>query len=112
MQSSYLPWAWVPIVIVAAVFQTLRNTAQRSLVAQAGTWGATLSRFLYGLPFAAFWVVVLQHWQAAPVPPFQAGYFAWVILGAVGQVLATAAMLAAMRQRNFVVGVAYSKTDA
>ena len=31
-----------------------------SLVAQAGTLGATLARFLYGLPFAALWVAVLH----------------------------------------------------
>jgi drug/metabolite transporter (DMT)-like permease len=30
----------------------------------------------------------------------------------LGQLAATAALLAAMKQRNFVVGVAYSKTDA
>ena len=34
------------------------------------------------------------------------------MLGALGQLVATAAMLGAMKQRNFVIGVAYSKTDA
>src|SRR5206468_5335535 len=46
------------------------------------------------------------------VPPFHATYFAWLLLGALGQLAATAAMLVAMNQRNFVVGAAYSKTDA
>jgi drug/metabolite transporter (DMT)-like permease len=35
-----------------------------------------------------------------------------LLLGALGQLAATAAMLVAMKQRNFVVGVAFSKTDA
>jgi drug/metabolite transporter (DMT)-like permease len=107
-------WIWVPIVLWAALAQTARNAAQRSLVAQAGTLGATLARFLYGIPFAAAWVLLLHRLPAtaAPVPAFHAGYAAWLVLGALGQLAATAFLLAAMKQRNFVVGVAYSKTDA
>jgi drug/metabolite transporter (DMT)-like permease len=105
---------WIPIVLLAALVQTARNAAQRSLVAKAGTLGATLSRFLYGLPFALAGVVLLHALpaSASAVPRFTPAYFAWLVLGAVGQLAATACMLAAMRQRNFVVGVAFSKTDA
>ena len=59
--------------------------------------------------------MALLHWlpaTASPLPRFDAGYFGWLLLGALGQLAATAALLAAMKQRNFVVGVAYSKTDA
>src|SRR5690606_31725010 len=49
---------------------------------------------------------------ASPRPHFGPGYFGWLLLGALGQLAATACLLAAMKQRNFVVGVAYSKTDA
>ncbi|MCC2673399.1 MAG: hypothetical protein K0R58_346 [Ramlibacter sp.] len=111
---SALSWLWVPIVLWAALAQTARNAAQRSLVAQAGTLGATLSRFLYGIPFAAAWVALLHALSgtASPIPNFHAGYFGWLLLGALGQLAATAFLLAAMKERNFVVGVAYSKTDA
>jgi drug/metabolite transporter (DMT)-like permease len=107
-------WLWLPIVLWAALAQTARNAAQRSLVAQAGTLGATLSRFLYGIPFAAAWVALLHAVPAtaAPVPQFGLPYFGWLLLGALGQLAATALLLAAMKERNFVVGVAYSKTDA
>jgi drug/metabolite transporter (DMT)-like permease len=107
-------WLWLPIVLWAALAQTARNAAQRSLVAQAGTLGATLARFLYGIPFAALWVAALHLLPAtaAPLPRFGAGYFAWLLLGAAGQLAATAFLLSAMKQRNFVVGVAFSKTDA
>ncbi|HTQ01217.1 MAG TPA: EamA/RhaT family transporter, partial [Casimicrobiaceae bacterium] len=43
---------WIPITIFAAFAQTVRNAAQRHLVSELGTLGATLVRFLYGLPFA------------------------------------------------------------
>lgn len=112
--SPFIAWAWVPIVLWAALAQTARNAAQRSLVARAGTLGATLSRFLYGIPFAGLWVVLLHALPASrgPIPDFNAGYFGWLMLGASGQLAATATMLVAMKQRNFVVGAAYSKTDA
>ena len=112
--APLLPWMWIAIAVAAALAQTARNAAQRSLVAQAGTLGATLARFLYGLPFAVLWVAMLHGWPvtAAPLPAFHPAYFAWLALGAAGQLAATACLLAAMKQRNFVVGVAYSKTDA
>lgn len=112
--ASQSAWLWVAIVLFGALAQTARNAAQRSLVAQAGTLGATLVRFLYGIPFAAAIVALLHALPAtaAPVPPFHPGYFGWLVLGALGQLAATAFLLAAMKQRNFVVGVAYSKTDA
>jgi drug/metabolite transporter (DMT)-like permease len=107
-------WTWVVIVLFAAIAQTARNAAQRSLVALAGTLGATLARFLYGIPFAAAVVLLLHSLPATsgPVPPFTPAYFGWLALGAVSQLAATAFMLFAMKQRNFVVGVAFSKTDA
>jgi drug/metabolite transporter (DMT)-like permease len=111
---STVAWLWVPITLWAALAQTARNAAQRSLVAQAGTLGATLARFLYGIPFAALWVWLLHRLPATAeaVPRFSGPYFAWLLLGALGQLAATAFLLAAMKQRNFVIGVAYSKTDA
>jgi drug/metabolite transporter (DMT)-like permease len=114
MQLTAPPaWAWIPIVIAAAAFQTVRNAAQRSLVAELGTLSATLVRFLYGLPFAALWLLlVLQFLPAGgPAQSFNVGYFLWLAAGAVAQILATAFLLLAMAQRNFVIGVALAKTE-
>lgn len=110
---SFAPWAWIPIVIAAALMQTARNAAQRSLTTELGTLSATLVRFLYGLPFAALWLsVVLQFLPAAsPMPQLTLGYWAWLALGAVAQILATAFLLLAMKERNFVIGVALAKTE-
>ncbi len=104
-------WAWIPITVCAAFGQTVRNAAQRSLTGQAGTLAATLARFLYGLPFALAWVLGMHAAGAGPVPAFHAGYFGWLATGAVAQLLATAFLLQAMQQRNFIVGVAFSKTE-
>ena len=106
-------WLWVPITLFAAAAQTVRNTAQRSLTQQLGTLPATLVRFVYGLPFAAVFVALLYMLPAQPpaLPHFSWAYAGWISLGALFQVAATAALLLAMKERNFAVAVTLSKTE-
>ena len=93
--TAVAPWLWVPVVLFAALAQTVRNTAQRSLTAELGTLPATLVRFLYGLPFAGVWLALLYAWPAQPpaVPHFSAAYLGWIALGAFFQIAGTAFLL-------------------
>ena len=104
-------WIWIPLVLAAAGAQTIRNAAQRSLVESAGTLAATLVRFLYGLPFtfAALGIVVATSPGGLPAP--SAPFLAWVALGAIAQLVATAFLIRAMAARSFVVAVTFSKTE-
>jgi drug/metabolite transporter (DMT)-like permease len=104
-------WLWIPITIWAAFAQTLRNAAQRHLTGELGTFGATLVRFLYGLPFAAAWLFAVHVAGALPMPAPNAAFAGWVTLGAISQVTATAFLLRVMAERNFALGVAYSKSE-
>ena len=104
-------WLWIALSVWAAFAQTLRNTAQRSLTASLGTLGATLVRFLYGLPFALAWLAAVHYWRAEPLPAASWAFLGWVTLGAVAQIAATAFLLLAMEARSFALGVAYSKTE-
>ena len=54
-------WLWIPITLVAATAQTVRNATQRKLQVDIGTLGATLVRFIYAIPFAILWVVFLHY---------------------------------------------------
>jgi drug/metabolite transporter (DMT)-like permease len=104
-------WLWIPVTIWAAFAQTLRNAAQRSLTDTLGTLGATLVRFLYGLPFAALWLWVVHAVGGFELPAPNVRFAAWVVVGAVAQIVATALLLRVMAERNFALGVAYSKTE-
>src|SRR5512135_787426 len=106
-----MPAAWIPITIFAAAAQTVRNAAQRHLTAQLGTLGATLVRFLYGVPFAALWLWAVIAWRAEAPPVPNLAFAAWLLVGAVGQIGAMALLLKVMEERNFALGVAYSKTE-
>ena len=104
-------WLWIPVTVWAALAQTVRNAAQRHLTADLGTLGATLVRFLYGLPFAALWLAAVKAFTGDALPLPQLHFMLWVLLGAVSQVGATALLLRTMQERNFALGVAYSKTE-
>src|SRR5262244_400185 len=104
-------WLWALFTVNAAASQTVRNATQRELTTTLGTAGATHVRFLFGLPFAALFLiaVVLASGQSLPRPP--AMFWPWALAGAVAQIAATALMLAAMNDRSFVVVYAYIKTE-
>lgn len=104
-------WLWIPITIAAAFAQTLRNAAQRHLTAELGTLGATLVRFLYGLPFALLWLMAVQTVGGFSLPQPNLAFAGWVLLGGVSQVIGTALLLRVMAERNFTLGVAYSKSE-
>lgn len=102
---------WIPVTLAAAAAQTGRNATQRRLTEKIGTVGATQVRFLYGFPFAlvALAVVVLATGEAVPSP--NGRFLPHVLAGALAQILATALMLSAMRERAFSVVTAYTKTE-
>jgi drug/metabolite transporter (DMT)-like permease len=104
-------WLWAAFTVVAAAAQTVRNATQRELTATLGTAGATHVRFLFGLPFALLFllIVLVASGVALPRPP--PAYWPWVLQGAIAQIAATALMLAAMNDRSFVVVYAYIKTE-
>ena len=94
---------WIILTAAAAPLQVARNALQRGLVGDAGPGGATLVRFLFGLPFSLtiFAVVAYLTPGASPHPGWR--FAIAVAAGAVSQVGATAALLMAMRTSGFAV---------
>src|SRR5215218_7915072 len=108
MDSSLL---WIPATLAAAAAQTARNAAQRRLTDVIGAIGATQVRFLYGFPFALLFLGLMWGLTGEPPPRPDEGFAAFLLLGAVSQILATALMLAAMRERSFTVVTAILKIE-
>lgn len=100
---------WIPITVAAAAFQVARNAAQRSLLGGGGPWGATLVRFLFGLPFS----LVISSVALLLMPSSLRGTpvtFAWAALGGAMQLGATAALLTAMQRSSFALGTAFQQS--
>lgn len=100
---------WVAATLIAALAQTGRNAAQAGLTARIGTMGSTGVRFLFGLPFAVLFLLIVAMWQ--PLPALTGRVVGFAALGAAAQVAATALMLAAMQRRSFAVATALIKTE-
>ncbi len=101
---------WIPITVAATVFQVARNAAQRSVMGGAGPWGATLVRFLFGLPFAAVFALIAV--LLTPGLDFHPHAKFWIacVAGAMFQIGATAAMLTAMHRSSFALGTALQQS--
>jgi drug/metabolite transporter (DMT)-like permease len=105
------PWLWAVFTVFAAFSQTVRNATQRHLTAALGTVGATHVRFLFGLPFAVLFLLLVLAVGGAGLPRPGAAYWPWLLAGSLTQIAATALMLATMNDRSFVVTIAYIKTE-
>jgi drug/metabolite transporter (DMT)-like permease len=102
---------WIPATIAAAAAQTARNAMQRHLTKTLGTVGATHVRFVYGAPFALLFLGLVLLATGEAVPAANLPFFAFLVVGALAQVLATALMLAAMGVANFSATITYTKTE-
>ncbi|ATC31572.1 EamA/RhaT family transporter [Caulobacter vibrioides] len=101
---------WIPITIGAATLQVARNAAQRSIMGEAGPWGATLVRFLFGLPFATVFAAIA--WLVTPGATAHPTAHFWLacFAGAGLQIAATAALLTAMQRSTFALGTAMQQS--
>lgn len=102
---------WIPATIVASVFQVGRNALQRGVMSSAGPWGATLVRFLFGLPFSILFTCVAIVAVPTAHPNFGTAFWLSATTGAASQVLATAALLVAMNRAGFAVGTALQQSS-
>lgn len=102
---------WVWAALLGALAQTGRNATQAGLTTALGTVGATQVRFLFGLPFAALFLVVQTTWTGSPLPIPGPSTLGWTALGAWAQIAGTAVMLLLMRDQGFGVATAWIKTE-
>ena len=100
---------WIPITIAAAFLQNIRSMLQKRLTGRLSVNGATYVRFCYALPFA--WLYVAWLWSSRTLPDPTLEFAGYCLAGGVGQILATACLVASFTHRNFAVGTAFSKTE-
>lgn len=100
---------WLIITLVAAFLQNVRSLLQKRLTGVLSVNGAAYVRFLYAVPFA--WVYGLVMWHGQP-EGLNLAFASYVVAGAIAQIIGTACLLASFTDGNFAVGTAFSKTEA
>ncbi len=105
-------WGWVYLTFLAAGSQALRTGGQKHLTQHLSTFGVTLVRFVYGLPFAAAYLAIVMQWEGAPLPEFPPMFFVYCLAGSISQIVATMLLVYLFSLRNFAVGTTYARTEA
>lgn len=103
---------WIAASLFAAFMQNLRFALQRHLkVTTLSTGGATWARFAFAVPFVAVALFSYMRVTGQALPTIGAGYWGFVITGAIAQMTATACVVALFARRNFYVGITLKKSE-
>ena len=102
---------WIPVTLVAAFLQNLRNALQKTLKGRLSTWGATASRFVFAAPLAVLFCALFMSvtGERAGLPPH--AFYAWGMAGGLAQIVATGLLIHLFSRTNFAVATAFTKTE-
>ena len=101
----------MPITLAAAFMQNLRSALQKHLKGSLSTAGATYCRFIYAVPLAFAYAILLGEGYGLPWPTPNPRFALFAMVGGVAQITATALLVHLFSLRNFAVGTTYSKTE-
>lgn len=102
---------WIPITLAAATFQILRTSRQHQLRSALSTTAAGFVRYAYGAPLAIALSLMLFGALGRDLPGVPSSFWPALLVGAVGQIGGTVALLQSFKVRDFAVGTVYSKSE-
>ncbi|MFZ5726489.1 MAG: EamA family transporter [Pseudomonadota bacterium] len=103
---------WLPASLLGGLFQAWRTALQQRLRAELSVSGAGLVRYLYGVPFAFFLAAIWLAMQGDAAPTLDKAFAGFAVAGAITQMAGTILLIMAFGHRGFIVGTAFSKTEA
>lgn len=102
---------WIPITLLAAAAQTSRTAVQRYMKGPLGDYGASAIRFIYAIPFAWLWLLIVLSFPNHRFPELNVNFLFWGVIGSLSQILFTVFLIKLFNYKNFLVGVAFSKFE-
>lgn len=102
---------WIPITIVAGFFQNLRSAVQKKLKDDLPTIGAAYSRFIFALPVALAYLLLLVEIGNLPMPEPSLRFLTFCLAGGASQILFTLSLLWTFTYKSFAVGTTFSKME-
>ncbi len=91
--------------------QSVRTAGQKYLTADVSPLGATLVRYLFGLPFAAAYLYYLVLDRGAGLPDPNLTFIVYGVTAGFLQIVATILLIRLFTLRNFAVGSCYIRTE-
>ncbi len=103
---------WIGWTLLAASMQAVRTAAQKQLTADMSAVAATLTRYLYGIPFVVAYILLVVHYaDNASALVVNTTFLVCATLAAVLQIVATVLLIRLFTLRNFAVGSTYARTE-
>ena len=103
---------WIVATIIAAFFQNLRSSLQKSLNDQMSLMASTYVRFVFALPFSALlFFLYFRDLNVISQALNNYTFLSYVVLGSLSQIIFTFIFLYSFKFSNFVVGTTLSKTE-
>ena len=103
--------SWIFWSLFAATMQAVRTAGQKYLTRDISASGATLVRFLFGLPFAIAYLTYLLGNRNWDLPSPDARFLIFAFLAGLLQVMGTILLVRLFTLRNFAVGTCYVRTE-
>ncbi|MBO6558071.1 MAG: DMT family transporter [Pseudomonadales bacterium] len=103
--------SWIFWSLLAATMQSVRTAGQKYLTADVSPLGATLVRYLFGLPFITMYLGWLMIDRGHALPTLNATFLVYGIAAGFLQIIATVLLIRLFALRNFAVGSCYIRTE-
>lgn len=107
--------AWIAFTVLAAFMQAVRTAGQKQISSSVSPMGATLIRYVFGLPFAIIYLLFISEFSAISLLSdalVNARFVVYGLLAGVAQIIATVLLIKCFNFRNFTVGTSFAKTEA
>ncbi|TWX57799.1 DMT family transporter [Colwellia hornerae] len=92
--------------------QAIRTAGQKKLSAHLSAMATTGVRYIYALPFAFLYLLVMTEQQSVTLPGLNATFLQYALIACVMQIIGTFCLVAAFKYRNFAVATSLAKTEA
>ena len=107
--------AWIGFTVLAALMQAVRTAGQKQISSSVSPMGATLIRYVFGLPFAVAYLLFISQFNALALLAdaiVNARFVIYGLMAGVAQIIATVLLVKCFSFRNFTVGTSFAKTEA
>ena len=104
-------WGWIALTLFAVTMQSVRTAGQRHLTRHLDAMGATMVRFVFGLPVALIYLGLVMHWHGLSLPSVNQDFVVFTLIAAVTQIIATVLLVYLFSLRNFAVGITYARIE-
>ena len=103
--------SWIFWSLLAAAMQSVRTAGQKYLTADVSPLGATLVRYLFGLPFIGLYLGWLMMQPGHDLPEMNPVFLVYGLAAGLLQIVATILLIRLFALRNFAVGSCYIRTE-